>query len=104
MNLHPEEDSEAGMHRVGLVLRKSYTIEQLQKIEVRFMRKSIDLNHQVQIGKSKIMDKRWSQGPGIRRILLLPKVGVICLPQDMPIAESQGSVREKVLLQLASKG
>lgn len=58
--LCPEEDSEPQLHSVGLILRKSYTVEQLQKIEVRFMRNSIDLNHQLKIGRGRILEKRWS--------------------------------------------
>lgn len=58
MYLFPGDDYEAGLHMVGLILRKSYIIEQLKKIKVRFVRKSKDLYHQVQAGKSRIMDRR----------------------------------------------
>lgn len=58
MYLCPEEDSEAELHRNGLILKKSYAIQQLQKIKLQFMGKSMDLNHHVQIVRSKIMGKR----------------------------------------------
>lgn len=58
MSLCPEQDSEVELHRIGLVFQKSCTIQQLQKIKVRFMRKSVDLNHHVPIGRSRLMDKR----------------------------------------------
>ena len=58
MHLCTEQDSKAELYRVGLILRKSYTVQQLKKLKVRLMKKSIDLNNHVQIGQSRIMDKR----------------------------------------------
>ena len=42
MCLCVQGDSEGELNRIGLTLRKSFPEEQLQKIEVRFTRKSID--------------------------------------------------------------